>query len=793
MKKRHLKTYVKKSISAFLALSLFCFLPAGSIRAEESGGYGTDWPLMTGTSTFGSSNMDFYYGVAATDNGYIAVGGSAINVIDGDFAEYNMTGTGAGGFIVGYTGSGTSAAISWVKAFKAGTDNRSIFSDICRLSDGSYVVVGNSTFQDLSGSDEGTTLKDNAGNTYSVSNYTRNQSVSYNNGILIHLDASGSILSMQGIGGAKDDRALSVSATNDGGFIVSGDTKSTDGDFLNIPNTSASGAAYVAKYSSSFSKEWIKCYASMDIKNVKQASDGGYLIAGNSKPATKAGSVTLSDSSGNTVTTYSGPLNGGADAIIFKTDTDGDISYINRTGGTRIDIYSYIIPTSDGGYLAVGASASDDHDMADAQGNSLRHATDTYTGGVVTVDGYDAIIVKYAADGSREWYKNYGGSGTDNKFYSVLQKSDGSYIVSGITNSTDGDILKADNSNNGAFDFWLLAFSADGEITNSMLLGGSNDDQQNTTLNYGHNTMVDTGTSYVLVGKSASSSGAFTRTLGTGDACIVFFSYDYDGDGIPNSLDYYPNDASLSLPPAGALDLNAAPVKIAGDGTSDSASISSSNLFVADNGSPLTASDIYAVRTSNASFNVPLGLMNYLFETNGVDNVIFNAQISSKNVSTSGSENFVTAFELDITDKDGNPLTSISFGGNIQVSFTIPASEAANYDSAKTTALYYIADDGTRTEIPGASFVKNSDGSITVTFQTSHFSTYAIIQSEAAATAVNNPNNSDNPGGTTLTSSSVGTGDAGTGIYPWIMVIAALCIIGVVVSLVYRNRKSRTI
>lgn len=811
MKKRYLKTYAKKSISAFLALSLLCFLPAGNIRAEEGGGYGTDWPLLTGTSTLGSTAIDYYSGIAATDNGYIAVGNA--NGLDGDLTEYNA---GGGGVITGYTDNGNTPEISWIKSLSsteimdrtkkstgAVTHKESVngvffYHDICRLADGSYIVTGGcnaDTFTDYT-SENSTylttytyTLKDNEGNSYTIDNWTDNTSGS--NGVLIHLDSSGNIMGIQALGGSTDDDILTVSSTSDGGFIISGKTNSTDGDFTDITpagTTDVDVGGFVGKYSSSLSKEWIKYYSDVNIRNVKQAPDGGYLMAANTTSSDPSAVITLKDSSGNTVTTYDV-----GDAIIFKTNADGIISRINRAGGSDNDIYNYIIPTSDGGYLAVGTSSSKDHDMADSSGNSLRKSDDTITDGSITTKGTDAIIAKYAADGSREWFKNYGGTSPVNEVYSVVQKSDGSYIVLGITNSQDGDIADADTSSSGSYDLWLLSVASDGTLSHSILLGGTGDDFYHTSFRLGQHYLIDTGTKYVIVGKTSSADGAFSLYQGNSDAFIAVFNYDYDGDGIPNILDYYPNDAALSYPPTGALDPAGTPVKTAGDGTSGSVSVSSSALLTADNGSALTAADIMTIKTSNAAFNVPLGLMYYLFNSNNVNNIIFNTTTSSESITTSGSESFITAFELNMTDADGNPLASTSFGGNIQVSFIIPASEAANYDSAKTTTLYYIADDGTRTEIPGASFVKNSDGSITVTFQTSHFSTYAIIQSEAAATAVNNPNNSDNPGGTTLTSSSVGTGDAGAGIYPWIMVIAALCIIGVVVSLVYRNRKNRTI
>jgi hypothetical protein len=64
--------------------------------------------------------------------------------------------------------------------------------------------------------------------------------------------------------------------------------------------------------------------------------------------------------------------------------------------------------------------------------------------------------VKINATGGIEWQKCLGGSG-DEYIYSILPNSDGGYILSGGTDSNDGDV----SGNHGSVDIWIVKL-ADG-------------------------------------------------------------------------------------------------------------------------------------------------------------------------------------------------------------------------------------------------------------------------------------------------------------------------------------------
>jgi hypothetical protein len=103
------------------------------------------------------------------------------------------------------------------------------------------------------------------------------------------------------------------------------------------------------------------------------------------------------------------------------------IEWQKSLGGTNEESAKSIKQTADGGYIIVGSSKSNDNDVS---GNHLNANLET------TWDGW---VVKLNAQGAIEWQKSLGGSGVD-KFNSVDQNTDGTFIVVGTSNSVDGDV-----------------------------------------------------------------------------------------------------------------------------------------------------------------------------------------------------------------------------------------------------------------------------------------------------------------------------------------------------------------
>jgi hypothetical protein len=220
---------------------------------------------------------------------------------------------------------------------------------------------------------------------------------------LVKTDMNGVILWTKTYGGTNNDDAASVAQTSDGGYIITGMTSS-----FADPN----GDVYLVKTNASGDTLWTKTYGdvesgSMDMGNyVGQTADGGYIIAG----------VTSSTSSGEF-------------GLLIKTDNNGVMQWSKLYG---IDESSSDVSfasgqqTSDGGYVAAGY-------------------TSNYGAG-----SDDYLLVKIDASGEPQWTSAFGSSENDDA-NSVMQTSDGGYVMAGSTLgfATGGEhlyVVKADTN-----------------------------------------------------------------------------------------------------------------------------------------------------------------------------------------------------------------------------------------------------------------------------------------------------------------------------------------------------------
>jgi hypothetical protein len=98
------------------------------------------------------------------------------------------------------------------------------------------------------------------------------------NAWVLKLDESGNVVWQKAYGGQNTERASSIRQTADGGYIVAGDTKTFD---------SYSDNAWLLKLDSSGNLSWEKSYGTVAADNsaafVQQTSDGGYIVAGNTR------------------------------------------------------------------------------------------------------------------------------------------------------------------------------------------------------------------------------------------------------------------------------------------------------------------------------------------------------------------------------------------------------------------------------------------------------------------------------------------------------------------------------
>jgi len=291
----------------------------------------------------------------------------------------------------------------------------------------------------------------------------------------LHAQVIPTIQWQQSLGGNGIDFAQSIQQTTDGGYIVAGQSGSTDGD---VTGNHGNNDYWIVRLDTAGGLVWQKSLGGSDNdlgNSIQQTTDGGFIVAGNCRS-------TDGDVTGN---------HGLNDYWVVKLDASGVISWQKSLGGTGVDIAHSVEQTSDGGYIVSGISNSTDGDVSGNHG------------------GFDYWVVKLNSDGSLDWQKTLGGSDYDEGF-SAKQTSDGGYIVAGASASTNGNVT----GNHGALDYWIVKLDADGNLVWQKALGGNSDDGASSA-----EETTDGG--FIVEGYTNSNNGNVTGNHGGGDYWIV--------------------------------------------------------------------------------------------------------------------------------------------------------------------------------------------------------------------------------------------------------------------------------
>ena len=241
-------------------------------------------------------------------------------------------------------------SIEWEKSF--GGSDSDIPSKMFLTSDNGYVIAGSSRSND--------------------GDLTQNQGT--HDYWVVKISSTGQLEWQKSLGGSQGETAYSIIQTNEGGYIVSGFTRSytNDGD---ITVHYGGEDIWVVKLDSQGNIEWEKSYGGSSNEggnDIIQTIDGGYIIAGSS-------SSDDGDVSNN---------KGGVDYWVVKITNTGMIEWEKNYGGSGNDSAERILQLNDGSYIIVGTTTSNDGDVSSNQG------------------GNDFWIVKLQPDGLIEWEKN---------------------------------------------------------------------------------------------------------------------------------------------------------------------------------------------------------------------------------------------------------------------------------------------------------------------------------------------------------------------------------------------------
>ena len=242
----------------------------------------------------------------------------------------------------------------------------------------------------------------------------------------VKTDQSGSILWQRTFGGTDREYPNCCTAVNDSVYLIAGNTHF---DFGGFHGSNISSDMGIVKVNSNGNVLWSHCYG---------AAIGGELPY-SLLPTANSGFIAVSEitSSGDDITQFYG----GSDIWIFKADSTGGILWDKTYGGSGGDRPLKVIRTSDGGFVIAGYTLSNDIWVSNFHGL------------------FDSWVIKLDSLGNFEWGKTLGGTNWDEAF-SILETSDGGYIVCGFTESTDGDV----NMNHGNADLWVVKLSSTTDI-----------------------------------------------------------------------------------------------------------------------------------------------------------------------------------------------------------------------------------------------------------------------------------------------------------------------------------------
>jgi len=349
---------------------------------------------------------------------------------------------------------------------------------VCQMSDGGYVLVGCTESFGAGSGDVYVVRTDHFGDTlwtrtYGGPSFDRGRSVAQTGDggciiagetssfgaqeydfYVIRIDALGDTLWTGLYGGLYYDLAHSVARTSDGGYIIAGETNSFG---------AGSADVYLAKIDAMGGTTWTRSYGGPEFERahvIRQTSDGGYIVVGQ----------TASFGAG------------GHDVYLVRTDALGDSLWAYAYGGPQYEVGYSVVETDDGGYLVVGYTYSFGMGSSDiylVKTDSVGGTVWTRTYGFIQNDhgysiakiadgGYviagqwhlfgadevDLCLLRTDSQGDTLWMRTYGDT-LEDVGYSVLQTSDGGYVVAGYTGP-------AFDQGNG--DLYVVKTDADGLV-----------------------------------------------------------------------------------------------------------------------------------------------------------------------------------------------------------------------------------------------------------------------------------------------------------------------------------------
>lgn len=288
----------------------------------------TEDGILSWQKTFGYAGSDAGITLLQTqDQGYLLTGVLDVTASNGQGNSKNAQ-KHAGGdiWVIKLNNSGD---LEWSKYY-GGSFTDTPFG-VAETEDNSYIIAASSDSEDFN-------ISNNKG--------------SYDFWIL-KIASDGNLIWEKSFGGSEIDEARAISATNDGNFMIVGDTRSSDKD---VSNNNGGADLWMLKIASDGNLIWEKTIgsSSFDVaRSISKTADSGFIVAGNSR-GSDAGFTN----------------NGQNDAWVLKVDANGNTVWQKFIGGSENDLLFDAIELNNQSIIAIGESTSANGDIKENKGFS---------------------------------------------------------------------------------------------------------------------------------------------------------------------------------------------------------------------------------------------------------------------------------------------------------------------------------------------------------------------------------------------------------------------------------------
>jgi hypothetical protein len=374
-----------------------------------------------------------------------------------------------------------------------------------------------------------------AGNTSSASGIAsgghQNSPGSNRDAFLVKFNGLGARLWATYYGGSSYDWGSSCAADGSGNVFLAGHTESNNGIAFNGFQHSRAGNndAFVVKFSATGTRLWGTYFGGggdeiLYFPGLAVDGWGNVILAGNT------GSSTGIASDGAFQETYGGNY----DAFLVKFSEDGGRLWSTYYGSSYPDNGNGCAFDYSGNAFLSGSSLSPSG-LA-ANGYQMNNN-----------GNYDAFLVKFNRDGGRLWATYYGGENAESGHGCATDYWGNVLLVGGYTESSTGIASEGfQNTYGGGQDAFLVKFRADGTREWGTYFGGSGKESGEACIAdlYYDDYIYFAGRTQST---SGISSGGFQNNYGGGeyDAFLVKIRVgppDADDDDYPDDIDCAPND-----------------------------------------------------------------------------------------------------------------------------------------------------------------------------------------------------------------------------------------------------------